>query len=62
MAGTLNIQLEKPGHYKIGDKTNLSPTHITKALRIMLLTAILFVVAIIIPFFALKTLIILWIL
>ena len=61
MAGALNIQLEKPSHYKIGDNTDLLPAHITKALQIMLLTATLFGVSIIIPLLALKTLIIVWI-
>jgi len=62
MAGALNIQLEKPGFYKIGDNTDLSPIHITKALQIMMLTAILFGVSIILPLLALKTLTIAWIL
>jgi adenosylcobinamide-phosphate synthase len=62
MAGALNIQLEKPGFYKIGDNNDLSPIHITKALRIMTLTAILFGVSIILPLLALKTLAIAWIL
>jgi len=62
MAGALNIQLEKPGFYKIGDNIDLSPIHIKKALRIMTLTAILFGVSIILPLLALKTLIIAWIL
>ena len=62
MAGALNIQLEKPSFYKIGDNTDLSPIHITKALRIMMLTAILFGVSIILPLLALKTLTIIWIL
>jgi len=62
MAGALNIQLEKPGFYKIGDNNDLSPIHIPKALRIMLLTAILFGVSIILPLLALKTLTITWIL
>ncbi|HDQ05845.1 MAG TPA: cobalamin biosynthesis protein [Candidatus Bathyarchaeota archaeon] len=56
MAGALNIQLEKPGHYRIGDNADLSPTHIKKALRIMTLTATLFGVSIILPLLALKTL------
>jgi len=55
MAGALNIQLEKTGHYKIGDNTNLTPAHITKALRIMLLTATLFGVTVVVPVLALKT-------
>jgi len=58
MAGALNIQLEKPGFYKIGDNNDLSPTHIRKALRIMVLTAILFGVLIILPLSVLKTLMI----
>jgi len=62
MAGALNIQLEKPGFYKIGDNIDLSPIHIKKALRIMTLTAILFGVSIILPLLALKTLTIAWIL
>jgi adenosylcobinamide-phosphate synthase len=62
MAGALNIQLEKPGYYKIGDNNDLSPIHIKKALRIMTLTAILFGVSIILPLLALKTLTIAWIL
>jgi len=56
MAGALNIQLEKPGFYKIGDNNDLSPTHIIKALRIMVLTATLFGVSIILPLLVLKTL------
>jgi len=56
MAGALNIQLEKPDHYKIGDNTDLSPTHIKRALRVMTLTATLFGVSIILPLLALKTL------
>jgi adenosylcobinamide-phosphate synthase len=58
MAGALNIQLEKLGFYKIGDNNDLSPIHIRKALRIMLLTAILFGVLIILPLLVLKSLII----
>jgi len=56
MAGALNIQLEKPGFYKIGDNNDLSPAHITKALRIMVLTAILFGILIILPLVVLKAL------
>ena len=58
MAGALNIQLEKPGFYKIGDNNDLSPAHIKKALRIMVLTATLFGVSIILPLLVLRTLII----
>ena len=56
MAGALNIQLEKPGFYKIGDNKDLSPTHIIKALRIMIVTAILFSILIILPLLVSKTL------
>ena len=58
MAGALNIQLEKLGFYKIGDNNDLSPAHIKKALRIMVLTATLFGVSIILPLLVLRTLII----
>lgn len=56
MAGALNIQLEKPGFYRIGDGNDLSSTHITKALGIMVLTAILFGILIILPLLVSKTL------
>jgi cobalamin biosynthesis protein CobD/CbiB len=57
MAITLNIQLEKPGYYMIGDSNGLSPKHITKALNILLLTAALFAVSITVKLLDLKTLI-----
>ena len=60
MAGALNIQLEKPGFYKIGEGNNLSPTHIRIALKVMLLTAVLFSVLIIFPLLVTKTLILLF--
>lgn len=58
MAGALNIQLEKPSCYRIGDNSDLSPIHILKALRIMLLTAVMFGILIVVTFLALKALII----
>ena len=58
MAGALSIQLEKPGFYRIGDKKDISATHIRRALRVMLLTAILFSIFIILPILVVKTLII----
>jgi adenosylcobinamide-phosphate synthase len=61
MAGALKIQLEKPGHYKIGENTNLSPIHIKTALKIMMLTVILFGASIILPILTLKALTIAWI-
>ena len=49
MAGALNVQLEKPGHYIIGDNSNLSVHHITKALQIMVVSSFLFAVLIVFP-------------
>jgi len=50
MAGALNIRLEKPGFYALGDnKEVLSPRHIKKALRIMKLTTVLFSILTIFP-------------
>jgi adenosylcobinamide-phosphate synthase len=49
MAGALNVQLEKPGYYIIGDENNLSPRHIVKALKIMEMTALLFASLIVFP-------------
>ncbi|UCC58616.1 MAG: cobalamin biosynthesis protein [Candidatus Bathyarchaeum sp.] len=60
MAGTLSIQLEKPGFYRIGDNADVSSTHIIRALRVMLLTAILFSIFIILPILVMKTLIIIF--
>ncbi len=58
MAGALSVQLEKPGFYKLGDGEGLSPTHIMRALRIMVLTAVLFGVLVVFPLSVLKALII----
>ncbi len=58
MAGALSVQLEKPGFYKLGDGEDLSPTHITRAWRIMVLTAVLFGVLVVFPLLVLKALII----
>ena len=55
MAGALSTQLEKPGHYKVGNGDGLSQMHIKRALRIMNLTVLLFSVAIVIPVLILKT-------
>jgi adenosylcobinamide-phosphate synthase len=54
MAGALNIQLEKQGHYTLGDDHGISPEHITKALRVMTLTAVLFGLVVVVPIFALR--------
>jgi len=58
MAGALSVQLEKPSFYKLGDGEGLSPIHITRALRIMVLTAVLFGVLVVFPLLFLKALII----
>ena len=42
MAGALNTQLEKQGYYALGDGETIYPEDITKAWRIMVLTAVLF--------------------
>lgn len=49
IAGALNIQLEKPGFYLVGENNNLTPNHIIRALRIMLVTAILFAILVVLP-------------
>jgi adenosylcobinamide-phosphate synthase len=54
MAGALNIQLEKQGYYTLGDDHGISPEHITKALRVMALTAVLFGLVMVLPVLALR--------
>lgn len=56
MAGALNTQLEKQGCYALGDGEDISPEDIGRAWRIMLLTAVLFSVAVVAPVLALKAL------
>ncbi|MBT0158441.1 cobalamin biosynthesis protein [Candidatus Bathyarchaeota archaeon A05DMB-2] len=56
MAGALNTQLEKQGYYALGDGEDISPEDVGKAWRIMLLTAVLFSVAVVAPVLALKAL------
>ena len=58
MAGALNIQLEKQGYYTLGDDHGISPEHISKALRVMTLTAVLFGLVVVVPVLALR--IMLW--
>jgi len=59
MAGALNIQLEKKGHYTLGDdKKHISYRDIGKALRMMQLTAALFGLIMILPLLALRVYII----
>ncbi|MCX8150694.1 MAG: cobalamin biosynthesis protein [Candidatus Bathyarchaeota archaeon] len=54
MAGALNVQLEKEGHYTLGDKGQLSPNHIIEAWRIMVLTSALFGVIVVASVLALR--------
>ncbi|MCL2288331.1 MAG: cobalamin biosynthesis protein [Candidatus Bathyarchaeota archaeon] len=54
IAGALETQLEKSGHYTLGDKGPITPEDILKALRIMEITALLFGLVIIVPIAALK--------
>jgi adenosylcobinamide-phosphate synthase len=54
MAGALNTQLAKPGYYALGDDNGIAPEHITKALRIMELTAVLFGLIVVLPVLALR--------
>ena len=49
MAGALNIQLEKQGHYKLGDDHGISANDIPKALQMMTLTAALFGLIVAVP-------------
>ena len=50
MAGALNVQLEKPGHYVLGDmRVKLAPNHIRVALKIMKVTSILFCLLVVVP-------------
>ncbi|MDR2203870.1 MAG: cobalamin biosynthesis protein [Nitrososphaerota archaeon] len=54
MAGALETQLAKPGHYTLGDKGPLKPDDIFKALQIMEITALLFGLTIVIPIITLR--------
>ena len=54
MAGALNIQLEKQGYYILGDDHGISAEHITRALRVMTLTAALFGLIVVVPILALR--------
>ena len=56
MAGALGTQLEKPGVYTLGDEGKLKPAHIRKALRIMILTVILFSITVVMPIFLFEAL------
>jgi adenosylcobinamide-phosphate synthase len=54
MAGALGTQLEKQGYYTLGDDHGISPEHITRALRVMALTAVLFGLVVVLPVLALR--------
>jgi adenosylcobinamide-phosphate synthase len=54
MAGALNIQLEKQGHYILGDDHGISARDVFKALKVMTITAILFGLIIVLPILALR--------
>jgi adenosylcobinamide-phosphate synthase len=54
MAGALNIQLEKQGYYTLGDDHGISPEHISKALQVMTVTAVLFGLVVVVPILALR--------
>jgi adenosylcobinamide-phosphate synthase len=54
MAGALNIQLEKQGYYKLGDDHGISADDISKALRVMTITALLFGLVVVVPILALR--------
>jgi adenosylcobinamide-phosphate synthase len=54
MAGALNTQLEKQGHYALGDDHGIEPEHIDRALRVMTLTAVLFGAIAVMPILALR--------
>ena len=54
VAGGLNIQLEKQGCYILGDDHGIMAEHITKALRVMTVTAILFGLIVVVPVLVLR--------
>ena len=58
MAGALNTQLEKKGQYALGDGEAIAPEDITRALKIMGVTAVLFGIIVVIPILAVEAFII----
>lgn len=54
MAGALNIQLEKQGYYTLGDDHGIAPDHISRALRVMTVTAVLFGLVVVVPVLAVR--------
>lgn len=56
LAGALNVQLEKPGSYRLGDgRIELSPKHIPQALRVMRVTMLLFAAFVSLPMILLRS-------
>ena len=53
MAGALDTKLEKEGYYALGDDHGISPEHISRGLRVMTLTAVLFGAIVVLPLLAL---------
>jgi adenosylcobinamide-phosphate synthase len=58
MAGALNTQLEKKGHYALGDGEAIAPEDIWKALKIMELTSALFGLVVIFPLLTAKSVVV----
>jgi adenosylcobinamide-phosphate synthase len=54
LAGALNIQLEKQGYYTLGDDHGIAPDHISRALRVMTVTAVLFGLVVVVPVLAVR--------
>lgn len=54
MAGALSTQLEKTGYYTLGDGETIVPEDVTRALRIMGLTAVLFGIIVVFPILTLN--------
>jgi adenosylcobinamide-phosphate synthase len=54
MAGALDTQLEKEGHYALGDGEKIEPKDITRAWHIMGLTVVLFGLIVVLPILALE--------
>jgi len=53
VAGALDVQLEKPCHYVLGDSNmQMTPMHIARALRLMYVTTALFIVLTVFPLMA----------
>jgi adenosylcobinamide-phosphate synthase len=50
IAGVLNVQLEKPGQYVVGDPTEqLNSEHILRTLKIRNVVCVIFILLIVLP-------------